>query len=355
MTGTGIRPGSTQSGGREDLRELLRRADRPILVAVAGDSGSGKTTYTQGIARLLGDDVVATLSLDGYHKEDRAQRRRSGRSPLDPRANHLGVVREHLEAVRAGRTVEVPVYNHQSGCFDLPRIFRPAPVVVVEGLHALYPEFLPFFDFTLFVDPDRAVKWRWKLERDVAQRGYDPDEVHSEMARREAAYTRWLDFQKTNAHVVVRIQESELASLAVEEYGGQVPDDCYHMEVIAAPTEAPLPSLYMPVDMNNMTQQQAMPFMLATVPSSYWGKPVNVVHVDGMMPADALRQLESEIMRVAGIPLSRIRVPETRITGSAMLFTQLLVTWPFLGHVLALLHRQREAAEQPAATWHRHG
>ncbi|MGD8429972.1 MAG: phosphoribulokinase, partial [Ectothiorhodospiraceae bacterium] len=164
-----------------DLRDMLRRADRPIMIAVAGDSGSGKSTYSRGIQRLLGGDVVSSLSLDGYHKEDRAQRRRSGRSPLDPRANHIKLAREHLSAIRDGQTVEVPVYNHGTGRFDTPQRIDPAPVILVEGLHALYPELVPLFDFTLFVDSDREVRWRWKFERDVFQRGYDPEEARREL------------------------------------------------------------------------------------------------------------------------------------------------------------------------------
>lgn len=330
-----------------DLRALLRSAERPIIVAVAGDSGSGKTTYTSGIERLLGSDIVSTLTLDGYHKENRAQRRRSGRSPLDPRANHLRLVRDHIEAIRSGQPVEVPIYDHRTGCFEEPRLFRPAPVVVIEGLHALYPEFLPLLDFRLFVDSDHEVKWAWKFERDVRRRGYDPEEARQEMRHRESAYRRWIDFQKTNADVNIKIHPSELASLAVEEYKGQVPDTCYHMEVIVTPTEVPLPSLYLPVDLNNMTQQQAMPFMLANVPSSFWGKPVNVVHVDGVMPAHAIEQLEREILRLAGIPRTSHPSPPHTDDPSTILFTQLLVAWPFLGYVLSRLRQQERL---PVAT-----
>jgi len=250
------------------------------------------------------------------------------------------MVRDHIEAIRNGRPVEIPLYDHQTGRFEEPRLFRPAPVVVIEGLHALYPEFLPLLDFRLFVDSDNDVKWAWKFERDVLRRGYDPEEARREMQHRESAYRRWIDFQKTNADVNIKIHPSELASLAVEEYKGQVPDSCYHMEVIVTPTEVPLPSLYLPVDLNNMTQQQAMPFMLANVPSSFWGKPVNVVHVDGVLPDHAVAQLEREIMRLAGIP----RFPSSDFPReddpSTILFTQLLVAWPFLGHVLSVLRQQ---------------
>lgn len=321
-------------GSAGDLRAMLRGRRRPVLVGVAGDSGSGKTTYTEGIARLLGSELVTALSLDGYHKENRLQRQRSGRSPLDPRANELELVRQHLDRLQTGRSVTVPVYDHQTGVFGTPRVVRPLPIVIVEGLHALYPELLDTMDFSIYVDTDQAVKRRWKLERDVQERGYEPDAARDEIEQREADYRRWIDFQKTNADVVVRIHDSEMASLAVDEYTGEVPPDCHHMEIIVAPTETELPALNLPVDLNNMTQHQGMPFMLANVPSSYWGRRVNVVHIDGIMPQRALRELESEMIRLAGIPAV---AHEASQRSPAILFTQLLVVWPFLGYLLALL------------------
>lgn len=330
-----------------DMRARLRGLSAPVLVAVAGDSGSGKTTYTRGIERLFGGDVVSTITLDGYHKEDRAQRAKSGRSPLDPRANHLKVARGHLEAIRRGEEVEIPIYDHRDGVFLAPRRFRPTPVVLVEGLHALYPEFLPYTDFRIYVDSARDVKWHWKFERDVHRRGYDPEEVNRELHRREAAYTRWIDFQKTNADVVIRIQKSEIADLALDELKGELPENCFHIEIIVTPTEVALPPLFLPVDLNNMTRQQANPFMLANVPSSYWGKPVNVVHVDGMIPDTALDALEREILRMAGLDDESREAATRQGQPSTMLFTQLLVSWPFLGYLMALLQRRRDNETPP--------
>ncbi len=340
---------NTKAGSvRTDLRTLLRQADRPILMAVAGDSGSGKTTHTHGIRRLLGSDMVSYVSLDGYHKEDRATRKASGRTPLDPRANDLKLIKAHLQALRAGAAVEIPIYNHRTGSFDPPRVIHPTPVVIIEGLHALYPNFLPYYDFTVFVDTDREVKWRWKFDRDVHERGYDPEEVKREMQQREIAYRRWIDFQKTHADVIVKVHESELGALAAQEYESRLPDNCYHMEVLIAPTSPPLPGLYMPVDFNAMTRQDALPFMLANVPSSYWGRPVNVVHVDGIVPPKAMQQLEREMLRFTGLQADLAPAPSSEESGSTLRFTQLVVAWPFLGQVATLLQQWSGDASAPA-------
>lgn len=326
------------SAPEADLRRLLERAPRPVLLAVAGDSGSGKSTYTGGIKRLLGDDMVATISLDGYHREDRATRRRSGRLPLDPRANDLALALQHLKALRDGESVTVPTYDHRTGTFGTPQQVDPKPVILIEGLHALYPDFLPCLDFTLFVDSDREVKWRWKFDRDVNTRGYTPGEVNREMQRRELAYKRWLDFQKTHADVTVKVHTSKLASLAVEEYDGHLPDNCFHMEIIVRPSSVPLPALYLPMDLNGMTKRGTLPFMLANVPSTYWGRAVNVVHIDGVIPLGAMRQLERSMIDFTGLDPNCLGDPADGPTAT-LAFTQLVVAWPVLGHIAGLLQQ----------------
>src|SRR3989344_8622047 len=180
-----------------NFRELLIRSNSPYLIGIAGDSGSGKTTYSNGIRRLLGIDLVQTITLDGYHKENREQRKLSGRLPLDPEANFLDKILKHLESLKNGEKIELPIYNHDSGEFDTPVEFAPGPIVILEGLHALYPEFIPFYDFSIYVDPSREIKWQWKYKRDIEARHHQGDELYQEMLSRETAYKRFIDFQKT--------------------------------------------------------------------------------------------------------------------------------------------------------------
>ncbi|MBA1148760.1 phosphoribulokinase [Ectothiorhodospiraceae bacterium WFHF3C12] len=334
-------PIAHNEAARCDLRALLGQTRRPIIIGVAGDSGAGKSTYMNGVARLLGDDMVATLSLDGYHKEDRETRRRTGRVPLDPEINDLALAREHVAAIRRGEEVTVPVYDHESGRFGGARDFAPAPVVIVEGLHALYPEFLDLYDFTLFVDSDQAVKWEWKMQRDIHDRGYRESEVRQEMSRRETAYKRWIDFQKTQAEAVIKIHPSDLASLAVQAYKGEVPPECFHIEIVVIPVDGELPALPLNVDLNNMTQSRLMPFMLASVPSTYWGRTVNVIHLDGVLPEHSLVQLEAEIRRLTG--MDRRGEAPAQVSNATIRLTQLVVAWPLFGRIAHLLSQQGSA------------
>ena len=148
MTERDKQPKATASGRAMDIRALLGTYERPILLGVAGDSGSGKTTYSNGIRRLLGNDIVTSISLDGYHKEDRAQRRRSGRLPLDPAANHLELIRSHLAGLRTGkiggnshlqpsdRFLRYPPGHHCNAGYH--RGGTPRPVSGVRGVSGLH-------------------------------------------------------------------------------------------------------------------------------------------------------------------------------------------------------------------------
>lgn len=319
------------------LRSRLLARSTPILVGVSGDSGSGKTTYSHGIKRLLGEDLVKTIELDGYHKEDREQRHMSGRLPLDPDANHLSLLLDHLKALKQGQAIEVPIYNHQTGKFDPPIPCSPAPIIIIEGLHALYPEFLPFLDFSLYVDPDREIKWQWKSERDLKKRGHRAEALVEEMLQREAAYKRWIDFQKTNASIVIKIFPSQLKQFSRHEFTADLPAWCYKVELIVQPASMPLPALPLPFDFAAMLQSTPLPFMLAAVPCTYWGRKVTIVHIDGVLSPDTLSQLEANIVAHTGIPVETIfSTPEERERVCATQFAQLLITWRFLEQIVGV-------------------
>ncbi len=312
------------------LAHTLKQARSPIIIAVAGDSGSGKSTFSDGIRRLLGDDVVTTICTDGYHKENRTERQQSGRLPLDPAANHLDVLAEHLASLKQGQPIQLPLYNHATGEFDPPQAFTPTPIIVVEGLHVLYPEFLPWIDFSIYVDPDLAVKWEWKWARDVKRRGHKAEALESEMLHRLAAYKRWIDFQKTNANVVIKIFPSQIEQWARHRFSGSLPQSCYRMELIMEPPTIPLPSLPLRFDLGALSTGEQAPFLLAAVPSTYWGRRAIALHLDGVLASEAVTQLEQQIVEFTGIAINTAIPNEDQQLISTTRFTQLLIAWRFL-------------------------
>ena len=322
--------------GAGHLRQRLMDRVRPIVIGVAGDSGSGKTTYTRGIEWLLGESLVSQISLDGYHREDRATRRRTGSSPLDPDQNRLDEAASHLRQLINGDPVLVPVYDHATGCFGEPRWHQPTPVILVEGLHTLYPVMRDLLDFAIYVDTDATIRRDWKTTRDTRGRGYRSEDVEAEIQRRATQYDQWIAGQQDTADVILRIHPSRLASLALGEMNPDEGGSCHHLEVIVHPQADDQPALYCPVDLNNMNRASAVPFMLATVPSRFRGRAVNVLHVDGQMPSAALATLEQEICAFAGVEAPSGDACASADPQPTIRFAQMLVAWPILAQVAAL-------------------
>jgi phosphoribulokinase len=319
-----------------DFRTRLKSITSPIIIGIAGDSGSGKTTYSNGIRRLLGTDIVQTITMDGYHKENRTQRLASGILPLDPNANHLELLKEHITLLKQGKPAEIHMYNHISGDFDTPVAFTPSPIIILEGLHALYPMFLPLLDFTIYVDPSRQVKWAWKYNRDTKDRGHETVLLTEEMHRREMAYKRWIDFQKTDANIVIKINKSSIDEMALYEPLVPLSFSNYKVTLIMEPATTPLPTITLPFDLAHVLEIDKQPFMLAAIPSLYWGKKTTAVYIDGTLSQETVVTLENHIASLTNIPVDNvIKTPQTSELGletelSAVQFAQLLIAWRFL-------------------------
>ncbi len=167
-----------------NFKDTIAASPYIFTLGVAGDSGSGKTTFTEGIRNIFGKDLVSTITLDDYHSFDRNNRRKQGLTALNPKANRIDRLEQDLIQLKHGVPVEKPVYNHTTGVFDPPVIFRPQKILILEGLHTLFtPTLRKYLDFTLFVDPTKEVKSDWKIRRDVKMRGYSPDAGHTENYR----------------------------------------------------------------------------------------------------------------------------------------------------------------------------
>ena len=75
---------------------------RPIMLAIVGDSAAGKTTFSGGILRLLGEERTAVMCTDDYHRYDRLQRRELDITPLDVACNYMDIMAQHVRLLAAG-------------------------------------------------------------------------------------------------------------------------------------------------------------------------------------------------------------------------------------------------------------
>ena len=180
---------------------------RPILLGIVGDSGTGKTTLTRGLVRILGEQQVTHISADHYHRYDRKQRAEHGLTPLHPDCNYLDILEQHLAHLRAGEPIVKPVYRHQDGTFAAPEYVRPgraSPFIIVEGLLGFHTRAMrDTYDVRVFLDPPEDLRRKWKVQRDCSRRGYTTDQVLEELDRREADAEAFIRPQRRHADIVI--------------------------------------------------------------------------------------------------------------------------------------------------------
>jgi phosphoribulokinase len=177
---------------------------RPVILGVVGDSASGKTTISRGLVRVLGEEHVAHICTDDYHRYDRRQRAELGITPLDPDCNHMGVLAQHLVHLRQGEPVMKPVYQHQDGTFGPPVYVRPERFTVIEGLLGYHlAEMREVYDVRVYLNPPEELRRRWKVGRDCSRRGYTTDQVLAELDRREADSEAFIRPQRRHADMLV--------------------------------------------------------------------------------------------------------------------------------------------------------
>jgi phosphoribulokinase len=192
---------------------MPKRVDHPIILGIVGDSASGKTTLSAGVAQILGEAHCTVICTDDYHRYDRAQRAAAGLSALDPRSNYIDVLEQHLRLLRGGEPILKPVYDHRQGTLEPPEYVRPKDFVIAEGLLGYTTRAMrDCYDVKIYLDPEEGLRRRWKLHRDTTRRGYTREEVLFQLERRESTSQAFIHPQRTFADIVIRFQRSKGAN-----------------------------------------------------------------------------------------------------------------------------------------------
>jgi uridine kinase len=153
----------------------------PFVIGVAGGSGSGKTTVVRNITEALGDHHVSVLEHDRYYRDHPALR-------LEDRANlnydhpdslETDLLVRHVEELRAGRPVEVPVYDFARHARKATtETVTPRTAIIVEGILIFTdPALRRLMDVKVFVDTDDDTRFIRRLQRDITERGRTVESV----------------------------------------------------------------------------------------------------------------------------------------------------------------------------------
>ena len=151
-----------------------------IVIGIAGGTGSGKTTITREIVKRLGSDVTV-INHDSYYRErhDLSYEERTKLNYDHPNAFDTEMFAEALRDLRAGKTIEVPLYDYTIyDRTDNTVTVHPTRVILAEGILIYHHEELrELMDIKLFVDADADVRILRRIVRDVRDRGRALDSV----------------------------------------------------------------------------------------------------------------------------------------------------------------------------------
>jgi len=272
----------------------------PVIIGVAADSGCGKSTFLRRILGALGTDVtpghtaigdmMTVVCLDDYHTNDRAGRKATGLTALDAKENDFALMGAQIEALKEGKAVYKPIYNHDTGNKDPPELIEPNKVMVFEGLHPIYDEKARTqLDLGIYIDIVNDVKFAWKVQRDVAERGWTEEQVREDIDKRLPDFSAYVDPQKANADVVLRYEPSDkglpyLKVKLIQIKGGKFP----------------------PITLKkDLTLTGSKPGATVKMYEEDWlGSPATVVEMDGEIDMDnmeaQLKEIEESIEGLTG-------------------------------------------------------
>src|SRR4051794_21492741 len=300
---------------------------RPIMLAIAGDSGTGKTTLTAGLVEALGRDRITSVAADDYHRYDREERKSLPFTPLHPKCNYMDIMDQHFHHLSMGHPILKPVYDHHTGELCRPEYVQPAEFVIVEGLLPLYTKrSRACFDITVYLDPPEDIRIAWKLRRDTTKRGYTEEQVRKDLEKREPESAEFIRPQRTHADIVVRFSP-------IEERG-ETANDPLSAYLLLRPTISH-------PDLTSILNDDVRQGMHLKLRRDDDGKPVDSVHIHSYADREDTRKVEEAIWAELGVhepvPESLGRIdPETRDEPLAL--TQLILLYHLIQAEQSLAH-----------------
>ena len=165
----------------------LSSASAPLVIGVAGGTGSGKTTVATVILKRVGAHHIAYVPHDAYYRNfsDLPRTQKDLINWDHPDSLETELMIEHVRALKAGRAVNLPVYDFTTHSRSTEIVhLTPQSVILVEGILIFAEPLLrQLFDVKIFVDTDADIRFIRRLQRDIAERGRTAESVIKQYLR----------------------------------------------------------------------------------------------------------------------------------------------------------------------------
>lgn len=180
----------------------------PIIIGVAGGTGSGKTTVAETILKRVGEGHIAYISHDSYYR-DLSSMPRNARDQVNfdhPDSLETDLLVEHLQQWRKGYVIEVPIYDFMTHSrTGQTRRIEPQRLALVDGILVFVePKLRELFDVKLYVDADADIRFIRRLNRDLAERGRTVESVVEQyLATVQPMHLDFVEPSKRYADVII--------------------------------------------------------------------------------------------------------------------------------------------------------
>jgi uridine kinase len=201
------------------------KRSKPLLLGVAGGSGSGKTFFARDLVRCLGGDCCEILFQDSFYIDQSARFDRDGGAVNfdHPDSLDFTLMANCLAKLKAGESCEIPVYDFSTHK-RLARTERlhPKPVIVVDGILIFHPpEIRRLLDELLFFETPEALRYQRRLDRDVKERGRSEAGVRAQFQSQvKPMHDQFVEPSKAHAQRIVREENyAETVNLYCRRFG----------------------------------------------------------------------------------------------------------------------------------------